>query len=75
MIDSNGISSEIPSGISTFTRLIDVIWWGITYSRTKVLWNGEALEEFKPGRGIGQGDPLLPYLFVLCIERLFHLIN
>lgn len=41
----------------------------------RVLWNGEALEEFSPSRGVKQGDPLSPYLCVLCIERLFHLIN
>ncbi|XP_020234937.1 uncharacterized protein LOC109814835 [Cajanus cajan] len=41
----------------------------------RVLWNGEMLEEFKPERGIRQGDPISPYLFVLCIERLFHLIQ
>nr|KYP50870.1 Putative ribonuclease H protein At1g65750 family [Cajanus cajan] len=41
----------------------------------QVLWNGEALETFKPSRGIHQGDPLSPYIFVLCLERLFHLIE
>lgn len=41
----------------------------------RVLWNGEALEEFSPSRGVRQGDPISPYLFVLCIEKLFQMIN
>ena len=27
------------------------------------------------GPGIGQGDAISPYVFVLCMERLGHLIN
>lgn len=38
------------------------------------LWNGVNAGKMKPTRGIRQGDPLSPYLFVFCIERLCHMI-
>lgn len=55
--------------------MIDLIWNCISTSGLTVLWNEEALEEFSPSRGIRQGDPLSPYLFVMCIERLFQTIS
>ena len=39
------------------------------------LVNGEPKGFIKPTRGIRQGDPLSPFLFLLCIERLHGLIS
>jgi hypothetical protein len=40
-----------------------------------MLVNGERLETFSPSRGICQGDPLSPYIFILCMEYLACLIH
>ncbi|XP_072080961.1 uncharacterized protein [Arachis hypogaea] len=40
-----------------------------------VIWNGNKMEEFVPKRGLKQGDPISPYLFVIGMDKLSHLIE
>ena len=56
-------------------NLIRMIMSCVTTARISILFNGGALEPFTPSRGLRQGDPLSPYLFILCMEYLGHLIE
>eukprot|EP00253_Pinus_taeda_P008550 PITA_08550 len=46
----------------------------IRSSRFSILVNGAPSEPFSPSRGIRQGDPLSPFLFVILMEGLSRII-
>jgi hypothetical protein len=44
----------------------------VTYS---IIVNGQPVGHIKPMRGLRQGDPISPYLFLICAEALSAMLN
>ena len=53
----------------------DIIMSCVTTVSTSIVFNGEALDPIYPSRGIRQGDPISPYLFIICMDFLGQLIE
>ena len=56
-------------------RWMNLMMECITTAFYSILINGEPHGDIKASRGLRQGDPLAPYLFLLCIEGLHGLIK
>lgn len=66
---------EVLQEVKFPSDLIQLIMSCVSSTPSSILFNGGALDPFYPSRGIRQGDPLSPYLFILCMEVLGRVIK
>lgn len=56
-------------------RWVDWIMWCVTSVSYTMLLNGKAYGNILSARRLRQGDPLSPFLFILCVEALIHVMK
>ena len=56
-------------------RMVSLIMSCISSVSYSVLLNGQLVGNIKPSHGLRQGNPLLPYLFLMCAMGLQSLLN
>ncbi|XP_023919073.1 uncharacterized protein LOC112030636 [Quercus suber] len=73
--DNTTVAYELLHRLRLDSRWVDMTMETITTASYSVLINGEPKGFITPTRGIKQGDPLSPYLYLLCAEGLSALLR
>lgn len=53
---------------------VELVMLCVSTVQYRMLVNGEPVGMINPTTCIHQGDPLSPYLFIICVEGLFVLL-
>lgn len=56
-------------------RWVGLIMVCVSLVSYSILVNGHSQLSFMPTKGLKLGDPLSPYLFILCVESLSNLLS
>lgn len=56
-------------------RLVNLIMQCVVSVQYSMIINGSPVGEIRPSKGIRQGDPMFPYLFIICAEALSALLT
>lgn len=66
---------RVLSKLGFHSSFIDLIMLCITTVSYSFLLNGSKFGRLTPFRGIRQGDPLSPYLFICCVEAFIQMVE
>lgn len=61
---------EVRSLMGFPDRFRDWIHSCLSFVSFSIILNGQATPHFSPSRGLSQGDPISPFLFIICAEGL-----